>query len=178
MSDSGAPAPRAIVVMGVSGCGKTTIGERLASALDWRFVDGDDYHPQANVAKMRAGTPLDDDDRMPWLDRLNAVLRHALARDERVVLACSALKGRYRAALAERVPTLAFVHLDGDPDLIAARIAARSHRYMPAALLASQLAALERPAGAITIDVAPEIDEVVAAIRAALPGLAARNGAA
>lgn len=173
MAGAARTGPRAIVLMGVSGCGKSTIGARLAGVLaasgtPWRFVDGDDYHPPANVEKMRAGTPLEDADRTPWLERLNALMRHALARDERVVLACSALKARYRDSLADRVPALAFVHLAGSPELIGARIAARRHRYMPAGLLASQFAALEVPGDALAVDVAPPADEVVARIRAAL----------
>jgi gluconokinase len=149
----GAGAPLAVVVMGVSGCGKTSVGEALARRLGARFVDADDFHPPANVEKMRAGTPLDDTDRAPWLARLNAVMRHSVAKGEPVVLACSALKARYRAALAERLPGLRVVHLAGTFELISTRLAQRQHRYMPASLLASQFEALEAPQDAVTVDV-------------------------
>lgn len=161
-------SPRAIVVMGVSGCGKTSVGQALAARLGARFVDADDFHPPANVEKMRAGVPLDDADRAPWLARLNAVMRHALARGDSVVLACSALRQRYRDALAERLPALRVVHLSGSRELIASRIAARSHRYMPASLLASQFEALEPPRDAIVVDVGGAVDEVVDAAHRAL----------
>lgn len=146
--------PTAVVVMGVSGCGKTEVGERLARRLEARFIDADDLHPPANVEKMRAGIALDDADRAPWLALLNARLREAIAGGQPVVLACSALKQRYRDRLADGVPDLRFVHLTGDRGLIAARLASRRHRYMPASLLDSQLATLEPPAGAIVLDVA------------------------
>lgn len=163
-----ASPPRAIVVMGVSGCGKTTAGRALADALGWRFVDADDFHPSANVDKMRAGIALDDADRAPWLARLNAVLRHAVARDAPLVLACSALRARYRERLRERAPRLAFVHLAGDFDTIAARIAARSGHYMPPALLRSQFEALEPPDDAVVVDVRDDVATIVARVRAAL----------
>jgi carbohydrate kinase (thermoresistant glucokinase family) len=131
---------RALLLMGVSGSGKTTVGVALAQRLGWRFIDGDDFHPQANVEKMRAGTPLNDKDRAPWLERLNAVLRHSLAKDEPIVLACSALKARYRAQLAERLPGLQFAHLRGSQELIAARLASAGIEYMPP-LLRSQFEA-------------------------------------
>jgi gluconokinase len=153
-----------VVVMGVTGCGKSTIGALLAARLGMEFLDGDDYHPPQNVAKMAAGIPLEDADRWPWLARLNAELRTR----ERAVLACSALKESYRrrlgAGLAPR-----YVHLRGSPELIGARLAARQHRYMPATLLASQFAALEPPAHAIDVDVARPAAECVAAILAQLP---------
>jgi len=160
--------PRAIVVMGVSGCGKTSVGQALAARLGARFVDADDFHPPANVEKMRAGVPLDDADRAPWLARLNAVMRHAIAKGEPVVLACSALRRRYRGALAARLPGLRVVHLSGSYELIASRIAARRHRYMPASLLASQFEALEPPRDAVVIDVGGSVEETV---EAALRGL-------
>jgi gluconokinase len=163
-----ARVPRAIVVMGVSGCGKTSVGRALAARLGARFVDADDFHPPANVEKMRAGVPLDDADRAPWLARLNAVLRHALARGDSVVLACSALRRRYRDALAERLPALGVVHLSGSRELIGSRIAARNHRYMPASLLDSQFEALEPPHDAIVVDVDGTLDEVVEAAHRAL----------
>jgi len=167
--DARAAGPvNAIVVMGVSGCGKSTVGSALADRLGWRFADGDDFHPPANVEKMRAGVPLDDTDRAPWLARLNAMLRESAAADRPVVLACSALRQRYRDALAEDMPGLRFVHLAGSAELIGDRLAARRHRYMPAALLASQFATLEPPADALTLDVASPVDALVEAIVARL----------
>jgi gluconokinase len=160
--------PVAVVVMGVSGCGKTSVGQALAARLGARFVDADDFHPPASVEKMRAGLPLDDADRAPWLARLNAVMRHAVAKGEPVVLACSALRQRYREALAERLPGLRVVHLSGSYELIASRIAARTHRYMPASLLASQFEALEPPGDAVVVDVSGGVDGIV---EAALRGL-------
>lgn len=161
-------AVHAIVVMGVSGCGKSTVGSALADRLGWRFADGDDFHPSANVEKMRAGVPLDDADRAPWLARLNAMLRESAAAGRPVVLACSALRQRYRDALAEGLPGLRFVHLAGSAALIGDRLAARRHRYMPAALLASQFATLEPPADALTLDVAEPVDALVEAVVARL----------
>jgi gluconokinase len=152
------------VVMGVSGAGKTTIGEALARELGWRFIDGYDHHPSANVAKMAAGQALDDDDRWPWLDRLNSILRG----EENAVLACSALKERYRRRLAEGIERIEWVYLKGEPDLIRSRLKARRHRYMPASLLESQFAALEPPRRAITLDVAADVGACVAAIAARL----------
>lgn len=158
----------AVVLMGVSGSGKTVVGEQLARQLGARFIDGDDYHPPANVEKMRVGTPLTDADRAPWLERLNAVLRHAAAREEPVVLACSALRAAYRERLADRLPALQWVHLTGSEALIAERLAQRQHRYMPASLLQSQFAALEPPTGAIEIDVSAPLETVVAQTLATL----------
>jgi len=150
--------------MGVSGAGKTAIGEALATELGWRFIDADDFHPEANVAKMAAGEPLDDPDRWPWLDRLNAMLR----AEEDAVLACSALKERYRARLAKGVGRVEWIYLKGDFDLIRSRLLQRQHRYMPASLLESQFAALEPPARAITVDVSADVATCVAAIAARL----------
>jgi gluconokinase len=155
-----------IVVMGVSGSGKTTVGRALAERLGWRFRDADDFHPPANVAKMAAGTPLTDDDRWPWLDRLADELRRVLASGGNAVLACSALKQAYRDRLA-RAGDVRFVHLVGDFDTIAARLAARQHRYMPATLLQSQFAALEPPVDALDVDVREPVDAQVATVRAA-----------
>jgi len=156
-------APLAVVVMGVSGCGKTSVGEALAQRLGARFVDADDFHPPANVEKMRRGTPLDDTDRAPWLARLNAVLRHSVAKGDPVVLACSALKARYRTALGERLPGLRIVHLAGSFELISARLATRQHRYMPPSLLASQFEALEAPDDAVTVDVDASVEAIAEA---------------
>ena len=152
------------VVMGVSGAGKTTIGEALAKRLGWRFIDADDYHPAVNVAKMAAGQALEDADRWPWLDRLNTILR----QEDNVVLACSALKERYRQRLTESIEHIEWIYLKGDFDLIHSRLDARRHRYMPASLLQSQFAALEPPPQAITVDVSDSVDACVAAIAAQL----------
>jgi len=149
-----------IVVMGVSGSGKTTIGEKLAARLGWPFIEGDDYHPRENVAKMAAGIPLEDADRWPWLDRLNERLR--TERD--AVVTCSALKESYRRRLLSGIPDARLVYLDGSKTLIASRVAARKHRYMPASLLDSQFATLEPPAHAIRIDVSAPVERSVAAI--------------
>jgi gluconokinase len=147
-------------VMGVAGVGKTTIGEALARKLGWRFIDADDYHPPQNVAKMKAGIPLEDADRWPWLGRLNQELK----KSKDAVLACSALKASYRERLSDGIPHFRTVYLRGSFDVIDSRMKSRSHRFMPAALLESQFAALEPPADAITVDVAATPDECVAAI--------------
>ena len=162
------PRIRAVVLMGVSGCGKTTVGLALAHRMGWRFRDADEFHPPANVEKMRAGTPLNDHDRWPWLDRLNAMLRHSIAKGHPVVLACSALKQRYRDRLAHRVPGALFVHLSGSIELIESRLAGRQHTYMPASLLRSQFEALEAPEDAFTVDVALPVEEIVERVRARL----------
>ena len=153
-----------VLAMGVSGAGKTTIGKRLARRLAWPFIDADDYHPSANVAKMAAGVPLEDADRWPWLDALNRRLRG----ERNAVLACSALKQSYRQRLLAGVADARVVFLSGNRALIGARLAQRKHRYMPASLLDSQFAALEPPAHAITVDAGGEADACVEAIVAAL----------
>lgn len=155
-----------VVLMGVSGVGKTTIGEALAHRLGWRFIDGDDYHPPENVAKMAAGQPLEDQDRWPWLDRLNALLRE----ENQAILACSALKQRYRERLARGIDDLSWVYLKGDRALLRLRLEQRRHRYMPASLLESQFAALEPPANAIEVDVSRDLSECVALIARSLEG--------
>ncbi len=151
--------------MGVSGCGKTTVGQLLASRLGYPFLDADEFHPPTNVAKMAAGTPLTDADRQPWLEMLNGKLR----AQENAVLACSALKESYRSILSRDLPDCRFVHLRGDIELIRARLAERKHRYMPASLLESQFATLEPPAGALAIDIAQPparcVEEIFAALR-------------
>lgn len=158
-----------VVAMGVSGCGKSTVGAALANVLGWPFLDADDYHPPENVAKMSAGVPLTDADRWPWLDRIVEALRGACATHANVVLACSALKQVYRDRLA-RAGELRLVHLRGDQQTIADRLAARQHRYMPATLLASQFATLEPPAAAIDIDIRQDVGTQVNEIVAALAG--------
>ena len=157
-----------VVVMGVSGCGKTTIGRLLGERLGCEFIDADDFHPPANVAKMAAGVPLEDADRWPWLERLNAELRQREAGGQRAVLACSALKQGYRDRLAAGLARCELVYLRASAELLRARLAGRSHRYMPATLLESQLAALEPPASAIEIDAAQSPARCVERIAAAI----------
>jgi carbohydrate kinase (thermoresistant glucokinase family) len=148
-----------VVVMGVSGSGKSTIGALLAARFGCEFLDADEFHPPENVAKMAAGVPLADEDRWPWLERLNAELR----RHPRAVLACSALKQAYRDRLGAGLDCR-FVHLRGSIELIRARLQSRQHRYMPASLLESQFATLEPPAGAIDIDIARPAEDCVTMI--------------
>lgn len=157
-----------VVVMGVTGVGKTTVGRLLASRLNARFVDADDFHPPENVEKMRAGTPLDDADREPWLAALNAHLRAAAHGGDAVVLACSALKSAYRERLREGLPDLRFVHLVGTRELIAGRLGARSGHYMNPALLDSQFATLESPGDALRLDVGPTPEQLADAACAGL----------
>lgn len=137
------PAPARWVVMGVSGCGKSEVGQRLAAALGVRFLEGDAYHSASNVAKMAAGIPLDDADRADWLRTLQAEIAEARTRGEGLVLACSALKRRYRDLLRAADPCLRFAHLAGPRELIAERMGARTAHYMPTSLLDSQLRDLE-----------------------------------
>ena len=156
-----------VVVMGVTGCGKSTVGEALAAHLGWRFLDADDFHPPANVAKMASGTPLTDADRWPWLDRVAGELAATESAGGNAVLACSALKAAYRERIA-RGGDVRFVHLRGDQATIAARLAVRKHKYMPASLLASQFATLEPPRDAVDVDIALPVDAQVASICRAL----------
>ncbi|MDC0682791.1 gluconokinase [Sorangium atrum] len=157
-----------VLVMGVSGAGKTTVGARLARELGWELVDADDFHPAANIEKMRSGKPLDDRDRAPWIAALTARIRQLLDEGRGAVIACSALKAAYRAQLLVDPARMRLVHLTGDPALIAARLSARKDHFMPAGLLATQLAALEPPEDAIRVDISGTPEEIVAAIRRAL----------
>ncbi len=161
-----------IVVMGVSGAGKSTVGAMLAERLGWPFEDGDAFHPPANVEKMRAGTPLTDEDRWPWLAAIAARIAAARAGGRGVVIACSALRRAYRDVLRAGHADIRFLHLTGDPALIMARQAARQGHYMPASLVASQFATLEPPeteADVIDLDVDPEppaiVQKTIAALR-------------
>jgi gluconokinase len=153
-----------VVVMGVAGAGKTTVGQLLAAALGAEFIDADDHHPPENVAKMRAGTPLTDADRWPWLARLNGMLRERALGGRSAVLACSALKAAYREALLEDLPQARVVHLRGAKPLIASRLAGRRGHYMNPGLLESQFAALEEPADAIVVDVGGTPEAIVATV--------------
>lgn len=157
--------------MGVSGCGKSTVGALLAQQLGAEFVEGDSLHPPSNVAKMAAGTPLTDADREGWLQTIAARLGAAHAADRNLVASCSALKRSYRDTLRASAPELRIVHLQGDFDLLGARVAARSGHYMPASLLASQFAALEPPMDdehAVTLDCRLEPSALAAQAHAAL----------
>ncbi len=153
-----------VIVMGVSGCGKSTIGQLLADRLGFPFLDADEFHPPANVAKMAAGTPLTDDDRRPWLELLNGKLR----QQENAILACSALKASYREILSKGLADCRIVHLRGSVELIRSRLAERKHRYMPASLLDSQFATLEPPVGALVADIARPTERCVEDIASAL----------
>ena len=153
--------------MGVSGSGKTTVGEALARRLGWRFIDADDLHPPANVAKMARGIALDDDDRWPWYDRIVAEMRRMSAAGQSAVVACSALKKAYRDRLAAG-GDVRVVYLKGDPATIEPRLKRRSGHFMPASLLPSQFATLQEPQAAIVIDIRQPVEEQVAAIARAL----------
>jgi gluconokinase len=157
-----------VLVMGVSGVGKTTIGQALAEALGWRFLDADDYHPPENIAKMAAGMPLDDADRRPWLAKINEALVKIQSERSSAVLACSALKESYRQQLARGVRELEVVYLHGSFELIHQRVNGRRHRFMPATLLESQFAALEPPERAISVDVSMPIGKSVSLVKARL----------
>ena len=161
-------APLAILLMGVSGSGKTTVGLELAAQLGWSFRDADDFHPPENVAKMSAGTPLTDADRAPWLAAIRRHISDTLARGESAVVTCSALKEQYRAAAIPDPARVRLVHLAGDFDLILARMNAREGHFMKPQMLASQFATLEPPAHALTVDIAKTPAEIVAEIRRAL----------
>lgn len=159
------------VVMGVSGCGKSTVGAQLADALKLPFLEGDVLHPESNVARMAAGVALNDEDREGWLQALADRLRQAHATGQGLVLSCSALKRSYRDILRSGAPGLHFIYLQGTPALLAERMAARTGHYMPVSLLDSQLATLEVPGAdenVHTFDVAQAPGDIVAAVIAGL----------
>ena len=159
------PEKPLVILVGVTGVGKTTVGKLLAAQCRMKFYDADDYHPLANVEKMRAGIPLQDEDRWPWLDRLNELLRMAAQRGDGVVLACSALKQNYRNRLIEGCRNVRFVLLHGDKALIQKRLAGRQGHYMNPQLLDSQLATLEPPSDALIIDIGYAPEDVAGRIR-------------
>lgn len=169
MSD---PSPNALVVMGVSSSGKSTIAKALADRLGWRFADGDDFHPKANVEKQRAGQPLTDDDRWPWLQSIADEIDRVTAEGGKLVVACSALKRVYRDLLLHGRHDIRIVYLNGSKELIARRMAARKNHFMPPSLLDSQFRTLEVPGPderPITVSIDDDIDGIVDAIIKQLP---------
>jgi carbohydrate kinase (thermoresistant glucokinase family) len=160
-----------LLIMGVTGCGKSTLAARLAATLNWPFQEGDALHPPGNIAKMAAGRPLDDADRAPWLSAIGGWIDERSAAGEAGVVTCSALKRAYRARLCGGRPQVRTVFLEGSVDLIARRLAARSDHFMPASLLASQFAALETPGpeeAVITIDAGLAVEDQVVRVVGAL----------
>lgn len=157
-----------VVVMGVAGSGKTTIGRQLAAELGWKFADADDFHPPANVAKMSAGIPLEDSDRAPWLAAIRLFIDQRLQRGESAVVTCSALRERHRAVLLGGTENVKLVYLRGSRDLLWSRISSRQGHFMKASMLDSQLATLEEPVNAFVVDIGPTPAEIVAQVRLAL----------
>jgi gluconokinase len=155
-----------ILLMGVQGSGKTTVGRALAERLGWRFADADEFHPPENIAKMAAGIPLDDADRAPWLTALRAEIDRTLAGASNLVLTCSALKERYRQRLL--TDGVVLVYLRGTRELIASRLGARAGHFAKLDLLASQFADLEEPTNAFTVDVSLSVEQIVREIRESL----------
>jgi len=153
-----------IVLIGPMGCGKTTIGLTLANTLKWQFYDGDDFHPEANKKKMAEGTPLNDNDREPWLKILHQVIQKSLSDESNMILACSALKKKYRRMLGIDQYQVFSVFLQGSFSLLQDRIASRSHDYMATNLLQSQLDTLEKPETGLTVDISGTPEQVCQAI--------------
>jgi len=155
-----------ILLMGVSGSGKTTIGRLLAGTLGWEFHDADELHSGANRDKMHRGIPLTDSDRAPWLSSVRALIDDCIARNANAIVACSALKQSYREEIV--TSKVRVVYLKGSPELIAQRLANRSGHFMPASLLPSQIAALEEPRDALTVDISGTPQQIADSIRIAL----------
>ena len=157
------------IIMGVSGCGKSSVGKSLALSLGWDFYDADDFHPPENVAKMANGIPLDDSDRAPWLASLNELISSSLKADHPGVLACSALKERYRQQLMNGNDGVQIVYLKGSYDLIWSRMEERADHYMKPLMLKSQFDALEEPTNALTLDISIPLDDIVQKIIRTMP---------
>lgn len=156
-----------VIITGVAGAGKTTVGALLAREAEWKFHDADALHPAANVEKMRRGEPLDDTDRGPWLAAVRAIIERAVARGENAVIACSALREAYRAMLRVR-PDVVFVYLKIDPALAGERLLNRTGHFMNPSLMQSQFEALEEPASALEVDASAPPKEIIKTIRASL----------
>jgi gluconokinase len=152
---------RSVILMGVSGCGKTSVGEGLSEALGWPFYDGDDFHPQANIDKMAQGIPLNDEDRQPWLVKLHQLIAEHLDTDRSLIVASSALKAKYRQTLRGDRKEIVFVHLKGNFNLIYARMKERSGHYMKAEMLRSQFRDLEEPEDSIIISIEKSVRQIV-----------------
>jgi gluconokinase len=157
-----------VVLMGVAGSGKSTIGRILAHRMGWVFYEGDDFHPEQNRIKMSAGQPLTDEDRAPWLDALAALIKDCLQQHENAIIACSALKQAYRERLGIGTGGVRLVYLRGSPELIAQRLAARHGHFFDPALLQSQLDTLQEPADAIIEDIGDTPDQMAERISAKL----------
>jgi gluconokinase len=153
-----------VLLMGVTASGKSTVGRLLAVRLGWTFHDGDDYHPAANVEKMSHGIPLTDEDRIPWLDTLNGVMRRHVEEGTSAIVASSALKAVYRERLSRGVAGLRLVFLKGEPEILQARLDARTDHFMPRTMLPSQLATLEEPRDAIVVDAGLSPETIVGLI--------------
>ncbi|MEY2603354.1 MAG: gluconokinase [Verrucomicrobiota bacterium] len=162
------PEPRAMILMGVAGSGKAAAGSRVAKQFGWLFLDADDFHPAANVEKMKHGIPLDDNDRAPWLDRMHSELRRQIREGRSVILACSALKDSYRDTLKDHLPEVRFVFLDVDRSTVLERLQKRQAHFFPKELLDSQLATLESPHDAFVANANGPIEEVVGIILEAI----------
>jgi gluconokinase len=184
VSDEVSEIPCALVVMGVSGSGKSTIGDKLAERLGWNYEDGDKFHPASNVAKMSAGEPLTDEDRWPWLQAIAAEIDRVCEAGEHAVIACSALKRAYRDILVHGRNDVRIIYLKGAQELIASRLAVRKHHFMPPGLLASQFRALEPPEASenpvtVSIDASVEtiVDDIVRqlGLRPVVSGASSRN---
>jgi len=157
-----------VILMGVAGSGKTTIGELLSKALGWEFIDADSFHPRANLEKMMRGLPLDDADRQAWLERLSDLIADRIGKQESAVLACSALRQAYRERLAGGRKEVRFVFLKGDYELVKRRLVARQGHFFDPGLLGTQFDTLEEPKGVPFVDVANDSDSIVIKVREAL----------
>lgn len=149
-----------IVLMGPMGCGKTTVGKILAHKTGWQFYDADDFHPKENIRKMSQGISLDDDDRQPWLEMLRDIIKDNLAADKGMVLACSALKKKYRQTLGINQKDILSVYLKGSSSLLSERIISRSHEFMAKDLLKSQLETLEEPETGLVIEISASPEQI------------------